>query len=199
MRIVRFILPLAAILLLALPAAARAGDPTYWLVLRDGRRLAATGELEVNGRTVRFRAIGGTLSSMPLEQVDLAATRTAFSPNATGGTPNTTGGTAAATPRQARNIDLKDPAAYTTSAVGLAGEAAKRAGRRGSFIDLTGIVVPRTEPAPAAPSPIPVAASETAPAKAVAPRRRAGPKTRPLADPEKLLRLRLQRLPRAPS
>jgi hypothetical protein len=189
-RSVHSILPFALALSLALPGASTATDPTYWLILRDGQRLAATGALEMTGGWVRFRVPGGTLSALPLEQVDLAATRASVS-----------------TPRQARNLALPSPEAQATSAVGLAGEAAKRAGRRGSFIDLTGIVVPPTvglQPTPAA---TPALSEEPAPSKAKAPRRRGGAKARRCApsciggleDPEKLLRLRLQRLPRAPS
>lgn len=182
MRNVRFIVPFTGVLLLGLPAAARSADSTYWLILRDGQRLAATGALEVIGRSVRFRAPGGTLSALPLEQVDLAATRAVSS-----------------TPRQARNLALPSPEERAKSAVGLAGEAAKRAGRRGSFIDLTGIVVPQTptvQPTPTgAPAPVP----ERTPNKARAAQRGASPKTGRLDDPQKLLRLRLRRLPRPPS
>ena len=114
---------LAGLVLLSPPGAAvRPADPTYWLVLRDGRRLAARGVLELRPPEVRFEALSGVLSSLPIAELDLEATRRERS-----------------TPRRARTLGLPGAEPPVGPPIGLAGEAAKRAGRRGSLIDLSGL------------------------------------------------------------
>jgi len=57
-------------LILLLAPAPAAGD---WLVTRDGARVETEGAWEVKGRLVVFSAANGTLSSLQLRDVDLAA------------------------------------------------------------------------------------------------------------------------------
>jgi hypothetical protein len=116
--------------LAAASAAAAPIDTTCWLVLRDGPALAARCPYEVKAGNVVFRGVDGVLAALPVEQVDLAATAAARS------TPS---------PRESRNVWLGEPSAASVSAVGIAGEAAKRAGLKGAFIDLSRVVVPEPE------------------------------------------------------
>jgi len=62
---------LAVLLVLGAPAGAE------WLVLRDGVRLEIRGELRVETRRVVFTMRDGTLSTLPLAEVDLDATAAA--------------------------------------------------------------------------------------------------------------------------
>jgi hypothetical protein len=52
------------------------GAAAEWLVTRDGARLEIDGSWAVAGKLVTFTLPGGTLGSMPLEVVDLEASRT---------------------------------------------------------------------------------------------------------------------------
>ncbi len=61
-----------------LGASARAG--AEWLVLRDGLRLEIRGEPRVEKRRVVFTRSDGTLSALPLAEVDLDATAAANLP-----------------------------------------------------------------------------------------------------------------------
>lgn len=116
--------------LAAASAAAAPVDTTCWLVLRDGRALAARCPYEVREGNVVFRGVNGVLAALPVAQLDLAATEAARS------TPS---------PRASRNVWLRAASAAPVSEVGLAGEAAKRAGHKGAFIDLSRVVVPEPE------------------------------------------------------
>lgn len=67
---------LVALVVLGAPAGAE------WLVLRDGVRLEIRGELRVETRRVVFTLRDGTLSTLPLAEVDLDATLAANRPPA---------------------------------------------------------------------------------------------------------------------
>jgi hypothetical protein len=157
-------------------------DTTYWLLLRDGTALAARGAYEVRDRRVLFRGMDGVLAALPLQQVDLEATRAARS---------------RPSPREAMNVSLETASStIPLSEVGLAGEAAKRAGHKGAFIDLSRIVVPEAEiqepPAEARPT----AATQIrakAPAPSSADR---APARRPT---ERLPKIRLKRTAKPPA
>ena len=103
-------------------------DTTYWIVLAGGQRIPALGRLESRPPVAWFRALNGVLLSVPLDLLDLEATRAANHwPS----------------PLAARNVEIATPvlaaARPPTAArrVGLVGEAAKRAGKSGTFTDLT--------------------------------------------------------------
>jgi len=61
------------VLLLALALAVAGAARADWLVWVGGGIRETRGALEVRGRQVRFHDVGGTLMSVPLEDVDLAA------------------------------------------------------------------------------------------------------------------------------
>lgn len=76
--------PVAAQDLICRPAASAPGAETarraltldlHWIVLRSGEQLEAHGSPTVHGDTLRFRAVSGTLVSVPLETIDLGATQ----------------------------------------------------------------------------------------------------------------------------
>jgi hypothetical protein len=101
------------------PPSAGAPDETFWVVLRDGARLAARGRLEVRPPLVRFTTPEGRLASLRLAQVDVEATRRA---------------SAGASPAQLRNLELPTPSgAARQMEVALAARAARAQGRPGSF------------------------------------------------------------------
>lgn len=114
----------------AASALAAPVDTTCWLVLRDGPALAARCPYEVKNGRVLFRGVDGVLAALPVAMVDLDATVAARS---------------APSPRAARNVSLGPSAGYEPSEVGIAGEAAKRSGHKGAFIDLSRVVVPEPE------------------------------------------------------
>ena len=62
---------LLAVLLSALCLPARAD----WLVTRDGRTIETKGAWAVSGKLVKFTSIGGVLSSLRADEVDLDASR----------------------------------------------------------------------------------------------------------------------------
>lgn len=148
-------------------------DPSCWLVLRDGHALAARCPYEIRGRNVVFRGVDGVLGAVRADLVDLEASERARS---------------RPSPLAARVVDL-EPAATSSLAheVGRAGEARKRAGFKGGFVDLTRIVAP----APAvAPRPAPALPAE--PPLLVVGESRPAPSP-PLEKPDRLLRLRVKR------
>ena len=108
--------------------AERPPDGTYWIVLAGGQRIPAIGELELRPRVAWFRALNGVLQSVRRELVDEEATRAA---------------NLAASPLVARNVEIATPPMpllrlpTAAARVGLVGEAAKRAGKTGTFTDLT--------------------------------------------------------------
>lgn len=73
--------PLILVLALSIgataPAAVRAGD---WLVTTDGERIETRGPWTVAGKTIRFENARRVLSSIPLEAIDLEASRMANAP-----------------------------------------------------------------------------------------------------------------------
>ncbi len=120
----------------ALAQSSPPADPTCWIVLRGGSSLAARCPYEQRGEELRFRGLDGVLVALPLALVDLEATASAR---------------ARPSPRAARVVALESAQPPEASAVGMAGEAAKRAGHRGAFVDLSRMVVPAVEPRQAAP------------------------------------------------
>lgn len=106
----------------------RALDETYWIVLAGGQRIPAIGELELRQRVVWFRALNGVLQSVRRELVDEEGTRAA---------------NRAASPLAARNVEIATPPMpllrlpTAAARVGSVGEAAKRAGKTGTFTDLS--------------------------------------------------------------
>lgn len=110
------------------PHPQRALDETYWIVLAGGQRIPAIGELELRPRVAWFRALNGVLLSVRRELVDEEATRAA---------------NRAASPLAARNVEIATPSMpllrlpTVAARVGSVGEAAKRAGKTGTFTDLS--------------------------------------------------------------
>jgi hypothetical protein len=148
-------------------------DSSCWLVLRDGQALAARCPYEIRGRNVVFRGLDGVLGAVRADLVDLAASERAR---------------ARPSPLAARVVAL-EPAGTPNLAheVGQAGEARKRAGFTGGFVDLTRVVAPAPavgpRPAPALPAEPPLlVVGEPRPAPSPA-----------LEKPDRLLRLRVKR------
>jgi glutaredoxin len=69
--------PWLAVVILLVSTSGAAAD---WLVLTDGQRLEIQGPHEVRGKQVRFTTQAGQLSSLPLAEIDLEATRKANEP-----------------------------------------------------------------------------------------------------------------------
>lgn len=148
-------------------------DSSCWLVLRDGQAVAARCPYEIRGGSVVFHSPAGVLAALPADLVDLAASERARS---------------RPSPLAARVVTL-EPAATSSLAheVGLAGEARKRAGFKGGFVDLTRVVAPvpavDPRPAPALPAEPPLlVVGEPRPAPSPT-----------LEKPDRLLRLRVKR------
>ena len=157
-------------------ASAAPIDSSCWLVLRDDSAIAARCPYEVRGSSLRFQGLDGVLAALPLELVDLDATAAArHRPS----------------PSAERTLTLAGPPASSLAAqVGRAGEARKRAGYKGAFIDLSRVVAPpasrqvqpqnRPEDDPEEPALLVVGA-------------RPAPLQPPLEKPDRLLRLRVKR------
>ena len=121
-------------------AQVRAPDPapdgTYWIVLVGGQRIPALGELELRPPVAWFRALNGVLQSVRLELLDEEATRAA---------------NRAASPLAARNLEIATPPMpllrlpTAAARVGSVGEAAKRAGKTGTFTDLSAGATPAVD------------------------------------------------------
>lgn len=110
------------------PPLERPRDGTYWIVLAGGQRVPALGELELRPPVAWFRALNGVLQSVRLELVDQEATLAA---------------NRSASPLAARNVEIATPPMpllrlpTAAARVGTVGEAARRAGKTGSFTDLS--------------------------------------------------------------
>jgi hypothetical protein len=148
-------------------------DSSCWLVLRDGQALAARCPYEIHGRRVVFRGADGVLAAVPVNWVDLAASELARR---------------GPSPREARVVTLR-PVEISSLAqqVGRAGEARKRAGFKGGFVDLSRVVAP----APAV-GKQPAEIGPAEPALLVVGEPRPAPRTA-LEPPDRLLRLRVKR------
>ena len=141
----------------ARPLAAAPADPTCWVVLRDGRALALRCPWRLREDRLEARGLDGVLVALPRDWVDFAATAAAR---------------ARPSPRAARLVSLAPPPAESrVSAVGLAGLAAKRAGLRGAFFDLSQARIESAGSGSAAASAEPPGAP---PKPALRPRRRGG-------------------------
>lgn len=138
-------MPVAALIAIAGAAVAQprlptqSRDATYWIVLEGGQRIPALGKLDVRPPVAWFRSLNGVLLSVRLDLVDLGASRAA---------------NRSASPLAARNVEIATPAMPAprpptpARRVGLVGEAAKRAGKSGTFTDLSGCAVaPAAKPA----------------------------------------------------
>jgi hypothetical protein len=154
-------------------AGAAPADPTCWLVLRDGQALAARCPYEIRGRSVVFRGADGVLVAVPAELVDLVASELARR---------------RPSPRAARVVVLQ-PAETSSLAqqVGRAGEARKRAGLKGGFVDLSRVVAPAPALGPRPPATLPAE-----PAQLVVGEPRPAPRAA-LETPDRVLRLRVKR------